>query len=117
MSTYLTETVTHGEETVEILIEVDEPSGEEPWEPYSYETLRGGEPALAKRAFEKGMQLIRTCAEQVAQTVRKVSDTARPDEVEVKFGVKMSGEAGALIAKTGTEAQMEVTLKWNGKKA
>ncbi len=116
MSNYLRETVTHGDEVVEILIEVDEPSTA-PWTPYEYDTMRGDQPEAQSGAFKKGMRLIRACAEQVADTVRKVRTAARPDEVEVKFGVKLTGETGALIAKTGTEAQMEVTLKWTEKKA
>ncbi len=117
MSTFLRETVAHGDESVEIMIEVDEPDREEPWAPYTYENLRGEEAKAPTRAFAKGMQLIRTCAEQVADTVRKVNEAVRPDEVEVKFGVKITGETGALIAKSGTEAQLEVTLKWAEKKA
>ncbi len=116
MSTYLKETVTHDDEAVEILIEIDE-SSETPWAPFAYDSMRGDQPDTTPGAFKKGMRLIRACAEEVADTVRKVSEKARPDEVEVKFGVKLSGETGALIAKTGTEAHMEVTLKWAEKKS
>jgi hypothetical protein len=117
MSTYLREKVVRGEETVEVLIEVDK-SIQGPWEEYAYDNQRGEEDSgLVTTAFTKGMDLIQTCAEKVAETVQKVSDATRPDEVEVKFGVKLSGETGALalIAKAGTEAHMEVTLKWTGK--
>jgi len=119
MSTYLKEEVAHGDSSVEILIEVDDPERERgPWRSYSYGNLRGGDEdaSLATRTFEKGMALIRNCAEQVADTMRKVDRAVSPDEVEVKFGVKLIGEAGALIAKKGAEAHMEVTFKWNGKK-
>jgi len=33
-------------------------------------------------------------------------------EVQVEFGVKLDVEAGALIAKTGVEATINVTLTW-----
>ncbi|WP_424187111.1 CU044_2847 family protein [Actinokineospora sp. G85] len=35
-----------------------------------------------------------------------------PDEVELKFGVKLDVEAGAFIAKTGVQGQLEVKLRW-----
>ena len=42
---------------------------------------------------------------------------SRPDEVEVKFGVKVTGTANWLIAKAATEGNFEVTLIWKGEKA
>src|SRR5208337_1411091 len=36
----------------------------------------------------------------------------RPTEVEVEFGIKLDVEAGALIAKTGAEGNVKVTLNW-----
>lgn len=37
------------------------------------------------------------------------------DEVEVKFGVKLSGEVDAILTKVGGEATYEITLKWTNK--
>lgn len=37
-----------------------------------------------------------------------------PDEVEVKFGVKVTGTASWLIAKAATEGNFEITLTWKG---
>lgn len=34
-------------------------------------------------------------------------------EIEVEFGLKLSGEVGALIAKTGTEANFRIKLVWD----
>ena len=36
----------------------------------------------------------------------------RPDEIEVKFGVKVSGTANWVVAKAATEGNFEVTLTW-----
>lgn len=38
---------------------------------------------------------------------------SRPDEIEVKFGIKVSGTMNWLIAKAATEANFEVTLTWS----
>lgn len=36
-----------------------------------------------------------------------------PDEVQVKFGIKVTGTANWLIAKAATEANFEITLVWS----
>jgi hypothetical protein len=42
----------------------------------------------------------------------KVKDLG-PDQVEVKFGVKVSGGAQWLVAKAAGEASFEITLTWS----
>jgi Trypsin-co-occurring domain 1 len=37
---------------------------------------------------------------------------ARPDEVEVKFGVKVTGTMNWLVAKAATEGNFEISLTW-----
>ncbi len=45
--------------------------------------------------------------------IEKLSDVApNVREVQVEFGLKFVGEVGALIARTGTEANFKVTLTW-----
>jgi hypothetical protein len=51
----------------------------------------------------------------VVEGARAVLDKVResgPDEVQVKFGIKVSGTMSWLIAKAATEANFEVTLTW-----
>jgi Trypsin-co-occurring domain 1 len=50
-------------------------------------------------------------AKEVLDKVRE----AGPDHVELKFGVKVSGEANWLVAKTAGEANFEITLTWERK--
>lgn len=114
MSRILRETVQREGEEREILIEVEEGArGGVGYEDYGQ--MRDELGTLPGKSFEKAMDLIRTCAEQVADTVEKVSAAARPSEVEVELGIKFNGEVGALISKTGVEAHLQVTLKWSGK--
>ncbi|WP_258005778.1 CU044_2847 family protein [Cylindrospermopsis raciborskii] len=43
----------------------------------------------------------------------RVNSLSQPaDEVEVKFGIKMSGTLGVLIASGNSEVNYEITLKW-----
>lgn len=43
--------------------------------------------------------------------LEKVKESA-PSEVEIKFGVKVSGTANWLVAKAATEGNFEITLTW-----
>jgi NTP-dependent ternary system trypsin peptidase co-occuring protein len=69
--------------------------------------------ALATRAhvsFEKALDAVRPAADAL---VGKLSDlSARPDEICVMFGLKLSAEAGAFIAASGVEANFTVQLRW-----
>lgn len=57
-------------------------------------------------------------AVDAAKTVLDKVKEAGPDEVELKFGIKVSGSATWLVAKAATEGNFEVTLTWtrNAKK-
>jgi hypothetical protein len=45
--------------------------------------------------------------------IAKLRDLAsHPDEIEVQFGLKLSGELGAVLAKTGAEGNFSITLTW-----
>ena len=54
----------------------------------------------------------------VASTIiSKLHDLSTPaDEVEVKFGLKLTAEAGAIFTSVGGEATYEITLKWQENK-
>jgi len=41
---------------------------------------------------------------------------AQPREIELKFGIKVSGTLNWYVAKAATEATFEVTLKWSPEK-
>ncbi|MEV5875671.1 CU044_2847 family protein [Streptomyces sp. NPDC052101] len=53
-------------------------------------------------------------AVQGARAVLEQVKALKPGEVEVKFGVKVTGTANWLIAKAATEANFEITLTWHG---
>ncbi|MDX2917057.1 MULTISPECIES: CU044_2847 family protein [Streptomyces] len=66
----------------------------------------GAETAIARvrEAVQPAVQAARTVLDQVA--------AMKPDEVQLKFGIKVNGTANWLIAKAATEANFEVTLTW-----
>jgi hypothetical protein len=71
---------------------------------------RGDLPARAAQTFESALERVRPAAQTVIQKLRDLPDT--PDEIEVEFGLKLSAEAGAIIAAGGVEANYRVVLKW-----
>ncbi len=65
----------------------------------------------AKTSFDAALDSVRLSALQI----RKKLHDVQADEVEVKFGLKATGEIGNnmfAIGKAGVEANYEVTLKW-----
>ena len=65
----------------------------------------------AKTSFDAALDSVRLSAIQI----RKKLHDVQADEVEVKFGLKATGELGNnmfAVSKAGLEANYEVTLKW-----
>ena len=50
-----------------------------------------------------------------ARAVLEKAREATPDEIVVKFGIKVSGTMTWLVAKAATEGNFEVTLTWKPK--
>ncbi len=71
---------------------------------------RDGAPAQAARTFEGALEGVRTAAESALRVFRDGS--LRPDAVELEFGVKLTAEAGAVIAKGAAEGHLVVKLSW-----
>ncbi|MGW3357424.1 CU044_2847 family protein [Streptomyces bungoensis] len=60
--------------------------------------------------FEGALDGVRAAAQSALRVFRDGS--LRPDSVELEFGVKLSAEAGAVIAKGTAEGQLTVRLSW-----
>lgn len=72
---------------------------------------RGDGTTQATHTFEGALEGVRTAAESALRVFRNVS--LQPDSVEIEFGVKLSAEAGALIAKSTVEGHLVVKLSWS----
>ena len=65
----------------------------------------------AKATFEEGLETVRHSADAFMKKLRDLSDP--PDEVEMTFGLKATGEVGNFaVAKAGAEANYTVKLTW-----
>ena len=70
----------------------------------------------AMNTFDAALKGVKSSAKQIRNTL----DDLEADNVEVKFGIKATGEAGNnifAIGKVGVEANYEVVLKWKKKKS
>ena len=73
--------------------------------------LRSGRRILeVKPSFEEVLDKIKPVASTIISKFHNLKTPA--DEVEVKFGLKLTAEAGAIFTSVGGEATYEITLKW-----
>ncbi|MFG2605584.1 CU044_2847 family protein [Streptomyces sp. NPDC048514] len=72
---------------------------------------RGDGPAQAARTFEGALEGVRGAAAAALRVFR--DGPLCPDAVEIEFGVRLSAEAGAVIAKGSTEGHLVVKLSWS----
>lgn len=67
--------------------------------------------AKSQQTLEKSLEKVQPAAKFVIAQLRKLNDS--PDEIQVSFGLKLSADAGAVLASAGAEANYTVTLKWS----
>jgi hypothetical protein len=67
------------------------------------------------RALERSMETIQQMARRFAGAMDQL-EAIRPDEMELEFGIKFDTEVGAIIARTGIEANLKVKLVWKGER-
>ena len=64
--------------------------------------------AKATESFEAALDRLLPPIKAIGERVRALS----PDEVEVALGVKLTAEAGVIVAKAAAEANFTVKLHW-----
>jgi len=92
-----------------VLVEFDE-SG------MTIETAADDEDSLQKKsdkALNTAMNAVHVMALRIDSALSGL--VKPPSSVVVEFGIKLTGETGALIAKAGAEATLNVKLTWERK--
>jgi hypothetical protein len=64
-------------------------------------------------SFEAALEAVKPTAIAIANKLRNFADA--PDDLEIEFGLKFAGQAGAFIAAASTEAQFRVKMVWKGR--
>ncbi|RLC16680.1 MAG: hypothetical protein DRI57_10885 [Deltaproteobacteria bacterium] len=94
------------EDTEPIVVEIEMPEDEYGQQ----EVSRDGKLIETGKSFQAALATIKPVAEAIISKFSELSK--RPQEIDVEFGLKMSADAGAIIASCGVESNFKVTLKW-----
>jgi hypothetical protein len=78
---------------------------------FEIEPPPGFRPAGAEEIADPVREAVGPAVEAAKTVVDKVKE-ARPDQVELRFGIKVSGGANWLVAKAADEANFEISLTW-----
>ena len=79
--------------------------------------MRGDASDQAALSFEKSVTAVRKMAATMITSMRE-GFVEQPEEVQINFGLKASGELGSLVvARGGMEANYNVMLRWRSEKA
>lgn len=95
-----------------VLIEVEDGAGAPP---VTRGLHTGDVIEMVGNGFDAAIEAIKPAAIAVANKLRNFADA--PEDLEVEFGVKFTGQAGAVIASASTEAQFRIKMVWKGKPA
>ncbi len=63
-------------------------------------------------SFQAALNTIKLVASSTVRQIKEFDKVIAPDEFQFQFGVKLSGELGAVVTKTTGEAQISVTLTY-----
>jgi hypothetical protein len=66
---------------------------------------------VARDAYTDGLDLARRCAAQAVRRFAALEAEARPDEIEMQISIKVDAGVAALV-KSGAEAQLQITFRW-----
>lgn len=92
---------------VELLVETAPVAGTE-----QTSALDKAQAAVAE-GFDRAQSAIVAVAESTVATIGQLAKrSVRPDEVEVKFGLKFSAQGNVIVAGAAGEATLEVTLNY-----
>lgn len=90
---------------VELLVETTQLAGSEPTSRVDAAVDRVGE------AFVRAQDAIVEIATSTVETIRKTSArAARPDQLEVEFGLKLSAKGDVIVAGAAGEATLRVKI-------
>jgi hypothetical protein len=64
-------------------------------------------------AFDRAQQTILEVARSTAEMIERAGAAARPDRVEIEFGLKFSASGGVIMAGVAGEASLKVTLSYD----
>lgn len=65
-----------------------------------------------RHRFDSVIKIVMQTAEKFNEGLKDTAVSARPSRFKIKFGLKLTADAGVVFAKSGTEGSFEITLQW-----
>lgn len=78
---------------------------------FEIEPAEGFRPAAPGQVAGRVREAVGPAVDAAKAVLDKVKEV-RPDQIEIRFGVKVSGGAHWLVAKAAAEGNFEITLTW-----
>lgn len=69
----------------------------------------------SKQAIDHAMKSMQGMAKKTVRAIKKIPVSERPHTVSVSFGLKLTAEGNAVVAKAGAETSLNVTMTWERK--
>ena len=66
--------------------------------------------ATATKSFDAALERLQPMAQTLITRLQDLGE--RPDEISIQFGLKMTIDAGLVVAHSSGEANFNVTLQW-----
>lgn len=66
----------------------------------------------AGESLSGALETVKPLATRIVEGLQAMGEGARPKEVEVTLGVKLSGKVGFFVAESQGEASISLKLKW-----
>jgi Trypsin-co-occurring domain 1 len=88
-----------------VYVEAEAPAGE------VTRSMRSGDLAgEASQTLEAALASVQPAAVAIVERLRGLADS--PDEIDLRFGIQLSAQFGAFVAKASGDANFSVTLRW-----
>jgi hypothetical protein len=78
---------------------------------FEIDSETGFRPASPDQIAGRVCDAVRPALDAAKAILDKAKET-RPDGIELKFGIKVSGSANWLVARAASEGNFEITLRW-----
>ncbi len=65
---------------------------------------------MSQEVYRRTLDTVRLCANGLIETLQNLEAT--PHTASIDFAIKIDPEAGAMVAKSGSDAQFKISLSW-----
>jgi hypothetical protein len=69
--------------------------------------------ASTVETLDDALATVTPALDVISSKIKAWSNACAPDEIEAKIGIKLTAEAGAIIARTSAEGNIEITFRWS----